>query len=252
MSHGTFVTGNHLGSLLVTESSNRDNIPYLLDWYYISQPRYATPRHVSTNRFEVTQHHSPDRMLPISEENEHDYDEHMNKFCNERADSYLGASTSSFIFWESLIEDPHSTDVSRTIKSRWWERSQPRNEDSQISFLEPPDFNHQRTGNYHDRFSDRGSEDQGQENLCQGPHDSTSFLEPQDFNQQTTYYCHDKFSDKGSEDHDEEQYLFGGDYHELPNMAEADNLDAGELNLHFGASSPRKSHCKLKPAASLE
>ncbi|QCE06883.1 Autophagy-related protein 9 [Vigna unguiculata] len=228
MSHGTFVTGNHLGSLLVTESSNRNNHPYLLDWYYISQPRYATPGHVSTNRFEATKHHSHS----ILEENEHEYYQHMNEFCNERGASYLGASTSSFIFRESLIEDSHSIDVSRTTKSRWWDRSQPRNEDSHKSFLEPPDFNDQRTHNYHDRFSDRGSEDQGQEHLCQGQHDHTSFSEPQDFYHQTTYNFHDKFSDEG-------QYLYGGDYHELPSMAEADNLDAGKLNLRFGESTPK-------------
>ncbi|ESW16910.1 hypothetical protein PHAVU_007G194300 [Phaseolus vulgaris] len=213
MSHGTFVT------------SNRNNHPYLLDWYYISQPRYATPRHVSTNHSEVTQHRSPDRMLSLLEQNEHEYEEYMNKFCNERAGSYLGASTSTSIFKESLIDDPHSIDVPLTTRSHWWHRSQPRIEHDQTSFMDPPDFNHQRTYNYHDKFSDRGSEDQ-----CQEPR----FLEPPDFNHRTPDNYHDKFSDNWPEDHDEKQYLYGGDYHEQSSMAQADNLDARELSLHFG------------------
>ncbi|KAK7355910.1 hypothetical protein VNO80_15174 [Phaseolus coccineus] len=205
MSHGTFVT------------SNRNNHPYLLDWYYISQPRYATPRHVSTNHSEVTQHRSPDRMLSILTQNEHEYEEYTNKFCNERAASYLGASTSTSIFRESLIDDPHSIDVPLTTSSRWWDRSQPRIEHGQTSFMDPPDFNHR------DKFSDRGSEDQCQEH---------SFLEPPDFNLGTQY--HDKFSDNWSEDHDGEQYLDRGDYHEQSSLAQADNSDARELSLHFG------------------
>jgi len=171
-------------------TSNRNNHPYLLDWYYISQTLCATPRHVSTNNhFEETQH----RMVSTLVQNEDENEEYMNKFCNELAASYLGASTSTSIFRESLIQDQHSIDVPLTTRSRWWARSQPRMEHAQTSFMDPPDFYHQTKHNSHDKFSDKGSED----------HDEEQYLYGGDYNE---------LSSTAQED---------------------DNSDAGELKLHF-------------------
>ncbi|KAK7393401.1 hypothetical protein VNO78_21955 [Psophocarpus tetragonolobus] len=192
MPYDNFVTGNHLGSLWLIASNNQNNHPYLLDWYYTSQPHDATQRRAEADPYQVTEHHSPDWMPSILVQNEHE--EGMNEYCNERAASHLGASTSAPIFRESLIQDQPSIDVPLTTRSHWWARSHPQSGHGHTSFFEPPDFNPQTAYNYHDKFSDRGSEDQ---------------------------------------DQDQEEPLYWGDYHKLSSTEHVDDLDAGEFNLLF-------------------
>ncbi|XP_027363717.1 autophagy-related protein 9 isoform X2 [Abrus precatorius] len=161
MPYSSFVPGNHLGSLWLIESNNQNNHPYLLDCYYTSQPHNATTsRDAPTDpfeSFEVHEHHPPNWNL---QQNEHVYEE---QYCDERATSHLEASTSAPIFREILIQDQISNDLPRTNRSHWWARSHAPSGHGQTSFFEPPDFNHQRSYNYYDKFSDRGSEDQDQE-----------------------------------------------------------------------------------------
>ncbi|KAL5136734.1 Autophagy-related protein 9 [Glycine soja] len=162
MPYSTFATGNHLGSLWLIESRNQNNHPYLLDWYYTSQPHDTAQRHVQADDpFEVTEHQFPDWMPSILVQNEqHGHEGYINEYCDERAASHLEASTSAPIFRESLSQDQHSIDMPLTTRSRWWARSDPQSGQGQTSFFEPPDFNHQPVYNYHDN---RGSEDQDQE-----------------------------------------------------------------------------------------
>ncbi|KAL5149194.1 Autophagy-related protein 9 [Glycine soja] len=207
MPFSTFATGNHLGSLWLIESRNQNNHPYLLDWYYTSQPHDATTqRHIQADDpFEVTEHQSPDWMPSILVQNEqHGHEEYINEYCDERVTSHLGASTSAPIFRESLIQDQHSIDMPLTTRSHWWARSHSQSGHGQTSFFEPPDFNHQPVYNYHEKFSDRGSED-----------------------------------------HDQEQHLHWGDYHQVvSSTAHVDDLDAGKFNLLFDdvySSTPQNS-----------
>ncbi|KAJ1417496.1 Autophagy-related protein 9 [Sesbania bispinosa] len=164
MPYSTFETGNHLGSLWLIEANNQNNHPYLLDWYYTSRPHDVTSRDVPTDdQFEVTEHHSRDWMPSNLAQNDPQYEDYINEYCDDRAASHLGASTSAPIFRESLIQDHNSNDLTNTTRSHWWARSHPQSVHGQTSFFEPPDFNQQRAYNYYDKFSDRGSEDQDQE-----------------------------------------------------------------------------------------
>ncbi|KAL1367523.1 autophagy-related protein 9 [Arachis hypogaea] len=201
-----FATGNHLGSLWLIES-NPNNHPYLLDWYYISQPHGVTSRDIPDDPFEVTEHHPGNWMASNTTQNEPGYEHYLNDFCDDRATSHLGASTSAPIFKESLIEDRNANNLLPTTRSHWWARSrQGQGGQGQTSFFEPPDFNHQNAFNYHDRFSDRGSEGQ---------------------------------------DEEEQQNLHWRDYnHQLSRTALIDDLEAGAMNLHFDDiySAPPENH----------
>nr|KYP51184.1 Autophagy-related protein 9 [Cajanus cajan] len=152
-------------------------------------------RHVPSDPFEVTDHHSPDWMPSNLTQNEHHgYGLYTNAYSDGRTASPLGASTTAPIFRESLIQDQHCIDMPLTTRSNWWARSHPQSGQVQASFLEPPDFDHQTAYNNHDTFSDRGSEDQ---------------------------------------DQDQEQHLFWGNDHKLSSTAPVDDLDAADFNLHF-------------------
>ncbi|KAE9619361.1 hypothetical protein Lal_00047014 [Lupinus albus] len=198
----SFETCNDLDSLWLIEA-NQNNHPYLLDWYYTSRPHDSTFREVPipNDPFDVTEHYPRDWMPSNLTKNEPGYAEYLNEYRDDRAASHLGASTSAPIFRESLMEDHNSNDLPHTIKSHWWARShhQP-GVPGQTSFFEPPDFNHQQTtayNNYYDKFSDRDS-------------------------------------DRGSEgQHDQEQQLYRIDRHNLSRTAYTDDLEAGEINLHF-------------------
>ncbi|XP_061366963.1 autophagy-related protein 9-like [Gastrolobium bilobum] len=190
--YSTLATRNNLGSLWLIEA-NQNNHPYLLDWYYTSRPHDVTSRDVPTDPFEVTEYHSRDWMPSNLAQNEPTYEEYLNEYCDDRAVSHLGASTSAPIFKESLIQDKNSSDLPHTTRSHWWARSQLQGGDGQTSFFEPPDFNHQAAYN--------------------------------------KYY--DKFSDRGSEDQDQEQNLYWRDHQKLPSTAQTDDSEAGEFNLHF-------------------
>ncbi|WJX18447.1 autophagy protein atg9 [Trifolium repens] len=198
MSNNTFVTGNHLGSLWFIEANNQNNHPYLLDWYYTSGPRHATSRYVPTDPFEETRHHSTDWMPSNLTLNEPEYEEYINEYHDDRAASQLGASTSAPIFRESIIQDQDSNDnLHHPTRSHWWARS------------------HHQQG---------------------GGHDQTSFFEPPNFNHEIAYNNYnDKLSDIGSENQEQEQELYWreSDYHRSSHTVHIDDLESGELNLHF-------------------
>ena len=159
--HSTFVTGNHLGSLWLIEA-NQNNNPYLIDWYYTSRPHDETMRDAPSEPFGVTEHHSREFWMP-SNLTQDEPEEYSNEYCEDRAASHPGASTSAPIFRESLINDRNSNELSPTTGSHWWARTRAQGGQVQTSFFEPPDFIHRTEYNYYDKFSDIGSEDQDQE-----------------------------------------------------------------------------------------
>ncbi|KAJ7972668.1 Autophagy-related protein 9 [Quillaja saponaria] len=193
MPYNTSVTGNHLGSLWLIKVDQK-NHPYLLDWYYTSRPHDGTDyaRDIPTEPFEVTQQHSEDYWRPSSLiQNKPRYEEYLGEYSDDRAGSHLGASTSSPLFRESLLQHHNSSNLSHPIRSHWWDRSGPQGAQVQTSFLEPPDFNHQMSNNDYDKFSDRASEDQ-------------------------------------------EQHLDWRNYQRVSRTTYTEDLETGELNLHFG------------------
>nr|AFK43982.1 unknown [Lotus japonicus] len=101
--------------------------------------------------------------MPNLTQNEPVYEENSHEYLEVRAVSQLGASTSAPIFRESLIQDLNHNELSPSARSPWWDRSGPQGGHAQTSFFEPPDFNQQAAFGYHDKYSDRGSEDQDHE-----------------------------------------------------------------------------------------
>lgn len=152
--------GNHLGSLWFIEGNNQNNHPYLLDWYYTDVTSRDAP---TDHQIDESEHHSRDWMPSNLAHDEPVYDEYMNEYCDDRAASHVGASTSAPIFKESLIQDRNSDDLRHPTRSHWWARSHSQGGRGQTSFFEPPNFNDQRADNHYDKFSDIGSEDQEQE-----------------------------------------------------------------------------------------
>ncbi|KAJ1416581.1 Autophagy-related protein 9 [Sesbania bispinosa] len=194
MPYNTLATRNHLDSLWLTEA-NQNNHPYLLDWYYTSQPHDATLRDVPLEPYGVAEDHSREYCMPTNlTQNEAGYEEYSNEYHEDRASSHLGASTSAPIFREDLIQDQDYNELPHTTRSHWWARSRPQDGQAQTSFFEPPDFNHQTTYHYYDKFSDKVSEDQDQE---------------------------------------QEQHFYWRDYNKLSRTTCTDDLEAGEFNLHF-------------------
>ncbi|KAK7284106.1 hypothetical protein RJT34_18845 [Clitoria ternatea] len=163
MPSSTFVTGNHLDSLWLIEA-NQHNHPYLLDWYYTSQSPDMNLRDPSAEPFGVTEHRSRECWITSNlTQNETGYEEYSNEYHADRAASHLGASTSAPIFRESQIHGQDYNELSHSTRSHWWARSHPQGGQAQTSFFEPPDFNHNTTYDCYDKFSDRGLEDQDQE-----------------------------------------------------------------------------------------
>ncbi|KAK2442072.1 autophagy-related protein [Trifolium repens] len=192
--YSSYVPGNHLGSLWFIEA-NQNNHPYLLDWYYTSRPHESTSGDVPFEPFGVTGHYSKDYSMPSNlTQNEPEFDEYSNEYQEDRAASQLGASTSAPIFRESVIQDQSYSEAPNATRSHWWARSRLQSGRVQTSFFEPPDFNDQTTYNYHDKFSDRGSEDQDQE----------------------------------------QHFYWRDHHNKLSRTTMTDDLEAGEFNLHFG------------------
>ncbi|KHN02516.1 hypothetical protein glysoja_002540 [Glycine soja] len=170
---------NHLGSLWLVEA-NQNNHPYLLDWYYTSRSHDTNPGDVPLEEpfgshdvnlgdvhlepFGVIKHSSREFLMAPSNltQNESGYEEYSDEFHDGWAASHLGTSTSAPIFRKSVIHNQSYNELSHTTSSHWWARSDPRGGQTQTSIFEPPAFNHQ-TYDYHDKFSDRESEDQDHE-----------------------------------------------------------------------------------------
>ncbi|KAF7818411.1 autophagy-related protein 9 [Senna tora] len=149
----TYGIGNHKGPLRAwLVDANQNNNHYFLDWFYTSRSRDADVR---------TEHHwmSSDNIR----ENEPvpGYEEYTREYCEDRAASPLGASTSAPIFRETVLQDQNCDEVPEYSRSHWWARSRQHGGQTQASFFEPPEFNHQ-TYNYYDKVSEEGSDGQEQ------------------------------------------------------------------------------------------
>ncbi|KAL1312091.1 autophagy-related protein 9 [Arachis ipaensis] len=125
----------------ILETANQKNHPYLIDWYYTSQPCDAALEDVPSEPFGVT---------------EPAYEEYSHECCEDRA-----ASTP--IFRESLIKDENSNELFPNAQSHWWDKCRLQGGQVQTSFFEPPDFNHRTEYSHCEEFSNRGAEDQDQE-----------------------------------------------------------------------------------------
>lgn len=194
MPYSTFATGNHLDSLWLIEA-NQNNHPYLLDWYYTARPHDAASRDVPLEPYGITERYSRDYSMPSNlTQNEPNYEEYSNEYHEDRAASQLGASSSAPILRESFSQEQNYNELPHATRSHWWARSRLRSGQAQASFYEPPDFNDQTTYNYHDKFSDRGSEDQDQE----------------------------------------QHFYWRDHHNKLSKTTMTDDLEAGEFNLHFG------------------
>ncbi|XP_062148261.1 autophagy-related protein 9 [Alnus glutinosa] len=190
--HNILGTGYHLGSLWLIDADQK-NHPYLLDWYYMSQPNRVTgySRDGAPEPFEATEQHPGDDWTPSNlTQNEPKYEEYWGHHYEDRTQSHLGASTSTRFFRDSVIRHHDSSNLRNPTRSHWWARSGPDAAQLQTSFLEPPDFIHESSDNYHDNFSDRISEER-------------------------------------------EQHLDWRNDHQLSRTTYMDDLEAGELNLHF-------------------
>ncbi|ESQ51711.1 hypothetical protein EUTSA_v10016226mg [Eutrema salsugineum] len=155
--------GNHADSMWLIDSDQR-NHPYLLDWYYTSQPH---------NR---TDHHSIERENEILTANPNSAD------CwppnlGVRGEEDMEASTSGQFFRESILRH-HQPDGEEDYgnrhhpidgRSQWWGRGGRSHDGASHpaaanSFIEPPDFiNRYTTRNLLDNSWDRRSIEEEEE-----------------------------------------------------------------------------------------
>uniref|UniRef100_A0A2N9IKN3 Autophagy-related protein 9 n=1 Tax=Fagus sylvatica TaxID=28930 RepID=A0A2N9IKN3_FAGSY len=155
-------TGYRLGSLWLIDADQR-NHPYLLDWYYASQPNHVTgnSRDGPPEPFEATEQHPGDYWMPSNlTQNEPRYEEYWRDHFEDRTQSHLGASTSTPFFQDSVLRHHDSSNLANPTRSHWWARSGPHSAQPQTSFLEPPDFNRQTSNDYDDNLSERSSNEQ--------------------------------------------------------------------------------------------
>lgn len=160
-SRDPYGTGIHLGSLWLIDEDQK-NHPYLLDWYYTSQPHSSTnhTRDTPTVPFEVTEQHPGDYWVPSNmTRNEARYDDEYWHHHNEDQ-IHLGASTSTPFFRESLLHQHDSSNIAHSTRSHWWARSGRPGAQPQTSFLEPPDFNGFTSDNRSVNFSEKSLEEQ--------------------------------------------------------------------------------------------
>lgn len=182
-----------MGSLWLTDADQK-NHPYLLDWYYTSRLNHVAGHSGDTPRdFEATdEQHPGDYWMPSNlTKNEPRYEEYWGDHYEDRAQSHLGASTSTPFFRDSVLQHHASSNLAHpTTRSQWWARSGPYGGQPQTSFLEPPAFTHHSSENYYDNLSDRSLEEQ-------------------------------------------EQHLDWRNNRKLAQTTLMDDLEVGELNLHF-------------------
>ncbi|XP_042977844.1 autophagy-related protein 9-like [Carya illinoinensis] len=167
LTHNSPGTGYQLGSLWLIDPDHRTH-PYLLDWYYTSQPNHTgdQSRDSVQEPFEVTEQHPGDYWMPsnLTRNNEPRYEEYQGDHYEDRTQSHMGASTSAPFFRDSVLRHHASINLANptSTRSQWWTRSGPDDVQPQTSFLEPPAFNNRISGNHYDNFSDRSSEEQEQ------------------------------------------------------------------------------------------
>lgn len=150
-------TGYQLNSMLPMDGEH----PYILDWFYTSQPQQSHDlREVSSSSSGNAEEHNNDlRTSSRLTQNEVTYDENWIHHFEDRARSHLEASTSAPLFQESVLQHHELNNVAHPTTSHWWARSRPQGADAQTSFLEPPNFNCE-TNYYYDNLSDRSLEEQ--------------------------------------------------------------------------------------------
>lgn len=169
-------TGYHLGSLWLIDADQK-NHPYLLDWYYTSRPHQLTnysrdmedPTEAAERQFgdywippNLTQNNARfEDVLEQQVQNNARHGDYLAQQYDFRLRSNLGASTSAPFFRDD-IQNQEQGNLAHPTRSHWWARSGPQGVQPQASFLEPPDFNHRESGNYHDNFSDRSTDEQDQ------------------------------------------------------------------------------------------
>ncbi|KAG7989546.1 hypothetical protein I3843_03G245500 [Carya illinoinensis] len=166
LTHKSPGTGYQLGSLWLTDADQK-NHPYLLDWYYTSRLNHVAGHSRDSPRdFEATdEQHPGDYWMPSNlTKNEPRYEEYWGDHYEDRAQSHLGASTSTPFFRDSILQHHASSNLAHptTTRSQWWARSGPYDGQPQTSFLEPPAFTHHSSENYYDNLSDRSLEEQEQ------------------------------------------------------------------------------------------
>ncbi|XP_041007404.1 autophagy-related protein 9 isoform X2 [Juglans microcarpa x Juglans regia] len=167
LTHNSPGTGYQLGSLWLIDPDHK-TYPYLLDWYYTSQPNHAggQSRDSLQEPLEVTEQHPGDCWMPsnLTQNNEPRYEEYWGDHYEDRTQSHMGASTSAPFFRDSVLRHHASSNLANptSTRSQWWTRSGPDDALPQTSFLEPPAFNHRISGNHDENFSDRSSEEQEQ------------------------------------------------------------------------------------------
>ncbi|PON81717.1 Autophagy-related protein [Trema orientale] len=170
-------TGYHLGSLWLIDADQK-NHPYLLDWYYTSQPHHPTnysrdieePTEATERQF--GDFWNPSNLTPNNARyedfleqqapNNGRHGDYLMQQYDFRSRSSLGASTSAPFFRESDIENQEQGNLVHPAKSHWWARNGPQGVQPQASFLEPPDFNRRDSVNYYDNLSERSTEEQDQ------------------------------------------------------------------------------------------
>lgn len=159
--HNSPGTGYRLSPLWLIDADQK-NHPYLLDWYYTSQPNHMTgnSRDGPPEPFEATEQHPGDYWMPSNlTPNEPRYAEYWGDQFEDRTQSHLRASTSSPFFRDSVLRHHDSSNLVNPTRSHWWDRSGPHGAQPQTSFLEPPDFNQHTPANYYDNLSERSSND---------------------------------------------------------------------------------------------
>ncbi|XP_057964932.1 autophagy-related protein 9 [Malania oleifera] len=162
MPHNSPTSGHQLGSLWLIDVDQK-NHPYLLDWYYTSQPHHATnySRNAPAAAFEVVEEGHKDFWMPSNlATNDAKYEEYWGHHFEDRSRSHLEASTSTPFFGESVLQHHDLGNLAQQTRSHWWARSDPQGLGPQTSFLEPPDFNCPVPYNHYDNISDKSLEEQ--------------------------------------------------------------------------------------------
>lgn len=157
-------TGYQLSSLSPMDGEQKD-YPYILDWYYTSQPQHSSNdlREISSSPSGIVEECNNHLWMSSHlSQNEATYDENWGRHFEHRAHSQLEASTSAPLFQESVLQHHDFNNAQDPTTSHWWARSRPQVANLRTSFLEPPNFNRQ-TSHYYDNLSDRSLEEQ--ENL---------------------------------------------------------------------------------------
>ncbi|GAB2223279.1 hypothetical protein Droror1_Dr00017419 [Drosera rotundifolia] len=218
---------DHWGSLWLTEPDQRTH-PYLLDWFYTSH-RHLPPRRsddIPTVAVDIPEEQPRQLWDPSSQST--GQEESWGNLFEDRSQSHLEASTSEPIFvGRSLFQQNDSWNPVRSRRSRWWDRTAPlESREPQGSFIEPPDFNHRYSDDYHNEESSRLTEvneeiteeheestEEHDEQLHWRNYDhasgsrepKSSFLEPPVTNQHDADDYYDLHSNQSTEGH--EQWL---------------------------------------------